>query len=179
MGAILPIATLADETAAFRTVMRHLVGAVTVVTTGLGDNRTGFTATSVASLSMDPPRLLVCLNRQSASFGTVQGHGVFCVNMLAHDQTHVAERFAGRTGIRGAARYEGAQWHQLITGASALTGSLAAVDCEVEEVIVRHSHSILIGRIRTVEVNAEAEPLLYWQGAYRLLSSVDEVLTTA
>src|SRR6218665_3876124 len=88
------------EVAAFKAAMRHLAGAVSVITTGRGDQRTGFTATSVSSFSMEPPAMLVCLNRTSSSWPVLQEHQGFCINVLAHDQLHVADRFAGRGGAK-------------------------------------------------------------------------------
>lgn len=177
-----PTADVSDaerETAAFRTAMRYLAGAVSVVTTGTGEHRTGFTATSVSSLSVSPPTILVCLNRDSSSWPTLHAHKSFCVNLLAHDHLHIADRFAGRGGAKGIARYEGAQWQEMATGALALSGALAAIDCELEEALDRHSHTILIGRVRALALRDGAEPLLYWHGAYRLLSNLDRVLTSA
>ncbi len=167
------------ETAAFRTAMRYLAGAVSVITTGSGEHRTGFTATSVSSLSVTPPTILVCLNRDSSSWPVLLDHRSFCVNLLAHDNLHVADRFAGRGGAKGIARYEGAQWKSLKTGALALSGALASIDCELEEALDRHSHTILIGRVKDIVLRDGAEPLLYWHGAYRLLSNLDRVLTQA
>ncbi len=167
------------QAASFRTAMRYLAGAVSVVTTGAGEHRTGFTATSVSSLSVAPPTILVCLNRDSSSWPTLLEHGAFCINLLAHDHLHIADRFAGRGGAKGIERYESATWQRLSTGALALSGALAAIDCELEEALDRHSHTILIGRVKAIALRDGAEPLLYWHGAYRLLSNVDRVLTQA
>jgi flavin reductase (DIM6/NTAB) family NADH-FMN oxidoreductase RutF len=167
------------EAEIFRNAMRYLAGAVSVVTTGTGEQRTGFTATSVSSLSAEPPTLMVCLNRNSSSWPVLRTHGAFCVNVLAHDHLHVADRFAGRGGAQGTARYDGEHWRQLATGTWALSSALAAIDCEVEEALDRHSHTILIGRVKAIALRDSAEPLLYWQGAYRLLSNIDRVLTRA
>lgn len=163
----------------FRGAMRSLAGAVSVVTTGQGETRTGFTATSVASLSLTPPTLLVCLHRDSATRPTLETHRSFCVNILAHDQSHVADRFAGRDGARGAARYEGALWQQQPTGTLGLSDALAIIDCELEEAIERHTHTILIGRARAVTLRHDAQPLLYWHGDYRLMSALDRALAPA
>ncbi|CDP51461.1 4-hydroxyphenylacetate 3-monooxygenase, reductase component [Devosia sp. DBB001] len=168
-----------QETAAFKTAMRHLAGAVAVITTGSGEERTGFTATSVSSFSMEPPTLIVCLNRASSSWPIVQNHGGFCVNLLAHEQSHVADRFAGRGGIKGTGRYEGATWQQQPSGSLGLDGALVSIDCTLDEAIERHSHAILLGRVNAVTARGDAEPLLYWHGAYRLLSNLDRVLTQA
>lgn len=169
----------AEEVRAFKNAMRHLAAAVSVVTTGRGESRTGFTASSVTSLSMDPPTLLVCLNRQSSASPILLEHGAFCINVLASTQLHIAERFTGRDGSHGAARYRDATWQEMPSGALGNPDALALIDCELEEAIDRHSHTILIGRPKSVVTRADAEPLLYWHGAYRLLSSLDEVLTKA
>lgn len=167
------------EVAAFKAAMRNLAGTVSVITTGRGEARTGFTATSVSSFSMDPPAMIVCLNRSSSSWPVLQSHQGFCINVLAHDQLHIADRFAGRGGHKGVARYEGAHWQELVTGALALSDALTVIDCELDEAIERHSHAILIGRVRAIRTRATAEPLLYWHGAYRHISNIDRVLTSA
>jgi flavin reductase (DIM6/NTAB) family NADH-FMN oxidoreductase RutF len=160
----------AVEGPAFRNAMRHLAGAVSAVTVGRGADRTGFTATSVSSLSADPPSVIVSLNRASSSWPAVERYRSFCVNILAEDQQAVADNFAGRGGVKGVDRYQGADWREFATGAPGLAGALAVIDCELEEAILRHSHSILIGSVRAVAVRPEAKPLLYWHGAYRSLS---------
>jgi len=160
----------AVESAAFRNAMRHLAGAVSVITVGRGDERTGFTATSVSSLSADASSIIVSLNRSSSSWSVVQRCRSFCVNILADDQRPIADNFAGKGGVKGVDRYDGAIWRELATGTPALADGLAVLDCELEDAIIRHSHAILIGRVRAVSLRGEAKPLLYWHGAYRQLS---------
>ncbi len=154
----------------FKESMRHLAAAVSVITVGRGADRTGFTATSVSSLAIDPPSVIVSINRASSSWPVLQRHGSFCVNMLAHDQRHVADSFSGRNGQKGAERYQGADWRELSTGTMALVNALAVLDCELDDAIERHSHGILIGRVRAVTLRHNAEPLIYWHGAYRQIS---------
>ena len=166
-----PKEDLAVDVDLFKDSMRHLAGAVSVITVGRGDDRTGFTATSVTSFSVEPPSILVSLNRSSSSWPVLQRYGTFAVNVLAHDQQHIADRFAGRGGAKGAERYEGAKWSELVTGTSALSDALTVLDCELDEAIDRHSHSILIGRVRAITVRGEAQPLLYWHGAYRQITN--------
>ena len=157
---------------AFKHAMRHLAGAVSVITTGDGDERTGFTATSVSSFSADRPSILVSLNRGSSSWPILQRSGRFCVNILADEQKAVAENFAGRGGIKGPDRYLGAEWTRLASGSYGLAGALVTLDCVLEDAIERHSHAILIGAVREVVLTAEAQPLLYWHGAYRRISNL-------
>ncbi|MBB3143666.1 flavin reductase (DIM6/NTAB) family NADH-FMN oxidoreductase RutF [Phyllobacterium trifolii] len=157
----------------FKDSMRHLAAAVSVITVGRGADRTGFTSTSVSSLAIDPPSVIVSINRASSSWPVLQRHGSFCVNMLAHDQRHVADSFSGRNGQKGVERYQGADWRELSTGTMALVNALAVLDCELDDAIERHSHGILIGRVRAVTLRHNAEPLIYWHGAYRQISTLE------
>jgi len=135
----------------FRSAMRHLAGGVSVITVGRGTDITGMTVTSVSSLSVDPPTLIVSINRESSSWPLLKTHGVFGVNILNADQLDVAERFSGKDGLKGAARFAGAQWITLVSGVPLLAGALAAIDCEVEDIVERHSHAIVIGRVLDVQ----------------------------
>jgi len=156
---------------AFRKTMRELAGGVAVVTVGQGADRTGFTATSVESLSAEPPRLLVSLNEGSSSWKALQQYPCFGVNVLRADQQSLADQFAGRGGVHGLERYRGAAWTSLVSGGAAiLEDALAGIDCIVEEILPRHGHAIVIGRVRAVLIQADGHPLLYWQGAYRQIS---------
>jgi flavin reductase (DIM6/NTAB) family NADH-FMN oxidoreductase RutF len=146
--------------------MRQLASGVSIVTTGDGAERNGFTATSVTSLSVDPPRVLFCLVRTSTSLPLLRQCRRFAVNILAARHVALADRFAGRTGAQGEDRFAGAGWRTLITGAPVLTDALAAVDCELEELIERHSHVIVIGRVDGVMLAESGEGLVYWRGRY-------------
>jgi len=148
-----------------KSAMRQLAGAVSVITAGLGDARTGATVTSAHSLSVDPETMLVSINRSSSSWPAIRDGGFFCVNVLAASQVAVADRFAGRGGAKGADRYLGADWTILETGASLLEGALAVVDCEVERIIEHHSHALVFGTVRAVRVGA-GSALVYSHGRY-------------
>jgi flavin reductase (DIM6/NTAB) family NADH-FMN oxidoreductase RutF len=146
--------------------MRNLAGGVSIITAGRGEERTGLTATSVSSLSLDPPCLLVCVNRASGTLSALMANRAFGVNVLAASHQDVAERFAGRSGVWGPARYAGADWMTLVTGAPLLADALAAIDCTLEKLIDWHSHVIVVGRVRSVHVNNGPSPLVYWRGNY-------------
>src|SRR5436309_8329079 len=83
----------------FRGAMRQLTGGVSVITAGRGKDISGMTVTSVSSLSVDPPTLIVSVNRSASSWPLLQRYGAFGVNMLASDQIDIAERFAGKGGL--------------------------------------------------------------------------------
>lgn len=150
----------------FRQAMRQLAGGTSVITVGEGDHRTGLTATSVTSLSAEPPTLIVCVNLSASSWPLLEREGRFGVNVLTDRHQAVAERFAGRGGEKGLRRYEGATWETLVTGAPILSGAAASLDCEVDEIIVRHSHAIVIGGVVAARIADGSSPLLYWRGGY-------------
>lgn len=161
--------TLPPAALAYRAAMRKLAGAVSILTVGAGENRTGLTATSVSCLSVDPPTLIISLNRTSSAISTLASHRHFAINVLRAHHQPLADQFAGKGGMKGHHRYHGAEWTKLETGAPVLTDALASFDCELEEAIQRHSHVIVLGRVVATRVTEAAEPLLYWAGAYRNL----------
>ena len=150
----------------FRGAMRHLTGGVSVITVGQGKDITGMTVTSVSSLSVDPPTLIVSINRESSSWPILKRLGFFGVNILAANQLDVAERFTGKGGLKGADRFAGAQWTTRISGVPLLAGALAAIDCQVEDIVERHSHAIVIGRVLDIQTSGHTAALAYWQGRY-------------
>jgi flavin reductase (DIM6/NTAB) family NADH-FMN oxidoreductase RutF len=150
----------------FRKAMRQLTCGVSVVTAGRGRDISGMTVTSVSSLSVDPPALIVSINRESSSWPLLKRYGFFGVNILTSDQIDIAERFTGKGGLKGADRFAGAGWMTRASGVPLLVGALAAIDCEVEDIVERHSHAIVIGRVLDVAVSARTAALAYWQGRY-------------
>jgi flavin reductase (DIM6/NTAB) family NADH-FMN oxidoreductase RutF len=154
------------SSADFRGAMRHLTGGVSVITAGRGRDITGMTVTSVTSLSVEPPTLLVSINRDASSFPLIKRHGAFGVNILNADQLDVAERFAGKGGLKGVDRFAGSKWVTGISGVPLLVGALSAFDCEVEDILERHSHGIVIGRVREIRNSSRTAALAYWHGQY-------------
>ena len=163
----------------FRSAMRHLAGGVSVITVGRGTDITGMTVTSVSSLAVDPPTLIVSINRESSSWPLLKAHGFFGVNILTGDQLDVAERFSGKDGLKGAARFAGAQWITLVSGVPLLAGALAAIDCEVEDIVERHSHAIVIGRVTDMRLSPRGAALAYWQGQYVAIDRDEDAIRLA
>ncbi len=163
----------------FRNAMRRLTGGVSVITAGQGRDISGMTVTSVTSLSVEPPALIVAVNRSASSWPLMRRHGFFGVNILGADQLEVAERFAGKDGLKGAARFAGADWFARASGVPLLTGALAAIDCEVEEVVERHSHAIVIGRVLDLAVSPRSAALAYWQGQYLAIDRDEDIARIA
>ncbi|MBL0372799.1 flavin reductase family protein [Rhizobium sp. KVB221] len=153
----------------FRAAMRHFVGNVSIITVGTGEDRSGLVATSAISLSVEPPTVIVCVNRSASAWQLFQRYGHFGVNSLSPQQQTIAERFSGAGGIKGADRYALGNWITDITGAALLKDAPVALDCELEEMIDRATHSILIGRVRAVHTSHNDGALTYWRGAYHPL----------
>jgi flavin reductase (DIM6/NTAB) family NADH-FMN oxidoreductase RutF len=168
--------TPADD---FRGAMRHLVGGVAVITAGRGIEITGMTVTSVSSLSLDPPSLVVSINRASSTWPVLERCGVFGVNVLAAEQLDIAERFSGKNGLKGAERFAGGEWTTRGPSAPLLVGAAAALDCEVEHVIERYSHAIVIGRVRHVLRSKHESALAYWHGRYVVIDRDEDVARLA
>jgi flavin reductase (DIM6/NTAB) family NADH-FMN oxidoreductase RutF len=163
----------------FRNAMRQLTGGVSVITAGKGRDISGMTVTSVSSLSVEPASLIVSLNRESSSWPLVKRYGFFGVNILTSDQVDIAERFTGKGGLKGADRFAGAQWTTRASGVPLLADALAAIDCEVEDVVERHSHAIVIGRVLDVAVSARTAALAYWQGRYVAIDQDEDAVKLA
>jgi flavin reductase (DIM6/NTAB) family NADH-FMN oxidoreductase RutF len=159
--------------------MRHLPSGVCVVTVGQGAERTGLTATSVSSLSVDPPTMLVSVNRASSSYSALLRSAAFGVNVLAAEHEEVASRFASRRNEQGQERYVAQRWFTLQSGVWLLSDAVAAFDCEVEELIERHTHAIVIGRVRGLVVSGASSALVYWRGAYDKLGWTQEEVSRA
>jgi len=163
----------------FRNAMRQLTGGVSVVTAGRGKDISGMTVTSVSSLSVDPPALIVSINRESSSWPLVKRYGFFGVNILTSDQLDIAERFTGKGGLKGVDRFAGARWLTRASGVPLLADALAAIDCEVEDIVERHSHAIIIGRVLDVTVSPRTAALAYWQGQYVAIDRDEDALRLA
>ena len=163
----------------FRGAMRQLTGGVSVITAGRGRDISGMTVTSVSSLSVEPAALIVSINREASSWPLVKRHGFFGVNILASDQIDIAERFTGKGGLKGAARFTGAEWVTRVSGVPLLVGALAAIDCEVEDIVERHSHAIVIGRVLDLQLSARTAALAYWQGQYVAIDRDEDAMRLA
>jgi flavin reductase (DIM6/NTAB) family NADH-FMN oxidoreductase RutF len=160
-----PLETQLTHPDQLKSAMRNFAGGVSVITAGSGDQRNGATVTSATALSMDPASMLISINRSSSIWPVISRFNHFCVNILSAQQQDIASRFAGVGGLKGVQRYSNASWSTLESGAAVLEGALASIDCAVEDVIERHTHAIVIGRVVAL-VTGQGEPLVYHNGHY-------------
>lgn len=154
------------DTERFRNGMAQLTGAVNIIATRNGDIRSGLTASAVCSFSAEPPRLLACVNFNGNSFQHIAESRCMSVNVLAQSQEHLAKHFAGMLGENPEDRFKFGKWTELVTGAPVLQEALAGFDCTVEEMLVAHTHAVIIGEVKEVIVNGGKKPLLYLNKAF-------------
>lgn len=153
--------------------MRRLAGGVSVITAANKGIRTGMTVTSVISVALDPPELLVSIKQTSSSWPLIQATSRFGVNVLASQHEAVARRFSGQDGLEGEQRYAGSQWRCTPDGVWLLDDALATFACQVVSFQSHSGYALVIGRVNGLCAQpADAGPLLYWQGDYRQLSEL-------
>ena len=168
MGHAGGIATTTAPPEAFLSGMRRLAHSVCLVTTRHDGVDYGLAATSVASISVAPPTVMVSVARSSATHAAIAGAGIFCLNILTAADRAIAEQFA--SPARRAERFATGVWTPMPSGALALDAAAAALDCAVVEAIPYHSHTLFLGVVRMVRVApGETEALVYHDGAYRSL----------
>jgi 3-hydroxy-9,10-secoandrosta-1,3,5(10)-triene-9,17-dione monooxygenase reductase component len=153
----------AADAAAFRSVMRRYPSGVTVVTSLREGEPRGITLSAFASVSTDPPMLLICVNREARSYLYISSSRIFCVNLLGAGQRELAERFSGRIKER---QFDDIAWSTDVTGAPVLSGTVGHFDCAVEAEHHAGSHSIFIGRVLACAAHGGA-PLGYYEGQFR------------
>lgn len=148
--------------AEFKQAMRHVPTGVTVVTTFKEEEPRGITVNAFASVSADPPTLLICINRAARSYLYISASGVFCVNVLAGNQRDLAERFSGKIRER---QFDGVPYGIGQTGAPVIAGTIAHFDCRVAEEHLAGSHSIFLGRVVACAARP-GTPLGYFNGGF-------------
>lgn len=149
---------------AFKAAMRRFATGVAIVTTTATDGRIhGFTANAFASVTAEPPTVLICVNRSATAHPLISSAGRFCVNILASDQQSLAERFAGGEPRQ---RFEGVDYRVGPSGSPILADTLAYVDCTLGEELTSGTHTIFLGNV--IEAGEHAgSPLGYYDRTYR------------
>jgi flavin reductase (DIM6/NTAB) family NADH-FMN oxidoreductase RutF/Mn-dependent DtxR family transcriptional regulator len=134
---------------------------VTLVTTRSPEGPFGMTASSVTSLSLDPPMMLACLNTSSVTCAAVSASGAYGVNVLGEGQGHLAHQFATPSSDK----FAGVQVSEGVLGVPLLSEALARIECEVVEEVRAATHTVFLGRVRRAEA-AEGAPLTYFRGGF-------------
>jgi flavin reductase len=157
------------ERSEFREAMSRLGAAVNIITTDGAAGLHGLTASAVCSVTDDPPTLLVCVNRASNVHAALSANGVLCVNVLASRHQTLSNLF-GRGGISVEARFAGAEWRVLTTGAPALADAVVSLDCTIAQITEIGTHSVFFCRVQAIALGAQPEGLIYFNRAYHDLA---------
>jgi flavin reductase (DIM6/NTAB) family NADH-FMN oxidoreductase RutF len=147
---------------AFREACGRFATGVCAVTSFGEDGPSAMTANAVASLSLDPPLMIVCFDLTARTLAAAQSSRRFGVHFLAHDQESVAARFASK--LPEAEKFEETEWSER-SGVPAVAGCLTGLACELRELVPGGDHLIGIGEV--VDLWTEpGEPLLFFRGDY-------------
>jgi len=150
------------DDAQFKHALSHFASGVTIVTTEHEGTDYGLTVASFASLSLNPPLVLVCINKSSSSHDPIVKSQKFGVSILGSDQEAISGRFAARGGDK----FAGLDVRRGSTGVPLVGNALATLECRVHEQVVGGDHSIFIGEVVDTQTR-EGAPLLYFRAAYR------------
>jgi len=150
------------EPGRFRQVLGHFCTGVTVITTVDEGGPAGFACQSFAALSLDPPLVLFCPSRSSATWPRIARAGHFCANVLAAGQEKLARVF----GTSGTDKFAGVSWSPAPSGAPILAGALTWVGCTVEAVHEAGDHHVVLGRVTDLGAVGRERPLLFYRGRY-------------
>lgn len=147
-----------------RSAMRGFASTVTVVTARQSDQRYAMAATSFTALSMDPPSIVVCINRKTSIFPALEATDYFAVNILS--QRHLAlAQACGRSDDR-AARFEIGAFIDDEFGVPRLADAQASIGCRIEERLRYGSHTMVVGRVTAIDCASDIDPLVYLNGGY-------------
>lgn len=150
-----------------RAVLGNFPSGVTIVTGTTPDGPVGFTCQSFASLSLDPPLVLVLPGRSSTSWPPIEASGRFCVNVLAEHQGELSTTFA----TSGADKFAGVEWASSDLGSPILAGAVAWIDCTLHAVHDGGDHLIVVGAVHDLGAVEETGPLVFHRGAYARTSA--------
>lgn len=142
---------------------------VSVVTTAHAGRLRGMTVSAFASVSLEPPLVMIALAHEAGTREMIADSGIFAVNILSADQEFLSERFAARAPIVNE-QFEGVPYEVAVTGSPILPQAIAWYDCRVEAVHDGGDHAIIIGRVVAIGLGDEArQPLLYYANRYARL----------
>ena len=154
----------------FRAVMGHFATGISVVTTFDGDRPAGITVNAFSSVSLEPPLVMVALDRRRFITPMVRAAGRYAVSVLGADQQALSDCFAHAPTQPGEPSREdfcGASWQPGPTGLPLLDGAIATLECTTVETFSAGDHDLFIGRVDSMaELREGVAPLLYFRRRY-------------
>lgn len=140
---------------------RQFVTGVTVVTTKEGDKPKGLAANAYCSVSLEPPLVLVCVQKTSSTYPALFSSSHLGINILGADQRGTVGVFASKS----ADKFAEVDWHQGPNGSPLIDGSAASIEAEIQERFQAKTHTVFICRVRHAEVEGTA-PMVYKAGHF-------------
>lgn len=151
----------------FRAALGNFASGVNVVTTKDADGKMhGITVSAFCSVSLEPPLVLICVEKKAASHDAFVESEIFVVNTLSETQIDLSERFAASISDK----FEAVDYHIGNLGVPVLTGSLVNLECRLRHTLNGGDHSIFVGEVEYVQFN-DVRPLVYFRGEYQKLSN--------
>jgi 3-hydroxy-9,10-secoandrosta-1,3,5(10)-triene-9,17-dione monooxygenase reductase component len=151
----------------FRLVMGHFATGVSVVTTFDGERPAGITVNAFSSVSLEPPLVMVALDRSRFITPMVRRFGRYAVSVLGSDQQLLSDCFAHAPVSPGREDFCGAAWHRGPAGLPLIDGSIAALECTTVETFSAGDHDLFIGRVDSLQLLRDGvAPLLYFRRRY-------------
>jgi len=154
----------ADIATALRVGLRGLAKAVTVISCRHGSTRYAMTATAVNELSMDPPSMLICVNRSASLFAALTDGAHFCINVLQASQAEISALCSGKA--RGEARFAVGSWRNSSLGPPYLQEAQSSFVCRNVSKLEFGTHGIFVGQVEQVHLREQNNPLVYMDGRY-------------
>ncbi len=148
----------------FKAAMRRLASAVGVLTAHSPEGPVGMAATSITSLTVEPPAILVCVNRKATIHALLGENEKFCINLLSRHQHEISKAFGSAS--KREERFADGHWSTDETGLPWLEEAQANISCRVAKVVPYATHSIVIGDVLAVRVADSVAPLIYQDGDY-------------
>jgi flavin reductase (DIM6/NTAB) family NADH-FMN oxidoreductase RutF len=159
-----PAGPPAPEPGHFRSAMGRWATGVSVVTAHADGADAGLTVNALLSVSLEPPSLLVSLQRDVDTLPVLRRSGTFAVGILAASQRALSDRFARPVPSRE--KFEGLRVHRGSTGAPLLDDALVTLECRLVSATEQFDHVLVVGRVERIEEGPDAGPLLFFRGAY-------------
>lgn len=150
--------------AAFRDAMRRLASAVAIVTAKGCDGPVGMAVTSITSLTVDPPAVLVCVNRSAGLHACLDVGSAITISILSRHQREVSMAFGG--SVPRDKRFTIGHWENDAEGGPLLCDAQANLLCRIESLVPYGTHSIVIAKVGAVKLCGGVEPLIYQDGTY-------------
>ncbi len=149
----------------FRAALSRFPSGVTVVTTKDADGRLhGITVSAFASVSLEPPMILVCVDKRAGSHDAFVESGAFVVHILAEADAHHSNKFASPLPDK----FDDIEYRNGIEEIPILENALVALECRLAHAHEGGDHTIFVGEVQNAEIK-DGNPLVYWQGDYRKL----------